>query len=103
MLVPVAREEPNGVPPVVPAVVVAPGFVVLFRFPNIPPPVAPVLIPNKLPLGAAVLGVPVVAVFDPNPREFDVAGAAAPSAGLLKLYVVAAAAGVIVNQVEVSM
>ena len=98
VLVPVARVEPNGVdpngvPPVVPVVVVAAGFMVPLRFPNIPPPVPPVLIPNKLPLGAAALDVPVVAVF--NLREFDVAGATAPSGGLLKLYVVAAAEGVV--------
>jgi hypothetical protein len=37
-----------------------------------------------------------------NPREFDVPGAAAPSGGLLKLYVVAAAADVLVNPVEAS-
>ena len=80
--------------------VVAAGFVELGRFPNHPPPGAPVLIPNRLPPGAAALDILVVAVF--NPRAFDVAGATAPSGGLLKLYVVAATEGVIVDPVEAS-
>lgn len=100
VLVPLAKEEPNRLPPVVPAVVVAAGFVELGRFPNIPPPVAPVLIPNRLPPGAAALDVLVVAVF--NPRAFDVAGPVAPSGGLLKPNVVAAAEGVMVDPVEAS-
>lgn len=98
VLIPLAREEPNRPPPVVPVVVVAAGFVEPGRFPNHPPPVAPVLFPNKLPLDAAALDVPVVVLF--NPRAFDVAGAAAPSGGLLKPYVVAAAKGRMVNPVE---
>lgn len=89
MLVPLAREEPNRPPPVVPVVDVAVGFVGPGKFPNHPPPVAPVLVPNKLPLGAPALDKPVVALF--NPRAFEVAGAVAPSGGLFKLYVVAAA------------
>ena len=81
MLVPIVGVEPNRPPPVVPAVVVAARFVALLRFPNNPPPAAPVLVPNELPLGAAALGIPVAAVL--NPRILDVAGAGAPSGGLL--------------------
>lgn len=100
VLVPLGKEEPNRPPPVVPAVVVAAGFVELGRFPNNPPPVAPALFPNRLPPGAAELDVLVVAVF--NPRAFDVAGGAAPSGGLLKPNVVAAAEGVMDDPVEAS-
>lgn len=72
--------EPNRLPPVVPVAVGAARLVALLRFPNIPPPVALVLFPNRLLLVAVELGVPAPAVF--NPRTFDVAGAAAPSGGL---------------------
>lgn len=102
-LVPAAGVEPNKFPLVVPAVVDAVGFVVfvpLLRFPNNPPPVVPVLFPKRLPLGAAVLDVPVLVVF--NPRAFNVPGAAAVSGGLFKFHVVAAAAGVMVDPVRAS-